>query len=116
MAELSPVTSGSGFKLLVLIAKTEESFDPIVTSLLDAGITGATIVESRGLTAILRLEMPIFSGLAALLPQSTGARMVFSVCSAADIARVEQAIARLPESQRPIGVVLPVERSIGMGG
>ena len=41
-------------RLLILIARTEESFDPLVTALLDAGITGATVLESRGIGAIIR--------------------------------------------------------------
>ena len=62
------LTSGSDTRLLVLIARSEESFDPLVSALLDAGITGATVLESRGLANIIRMEMPIFAGLASLLP------------------------------------------------
>lgn len=100
--------------LLVLIARTEESFDPLVTALLDAGITGATVLESRGLGAIIRSEMPIFAGLAALLPQSTGSRVVLSVATPDRIEALMRFLQQLPRERRPIGVTLPVHQVLGL--
>ena len=101
-------------QLLVLIARTEESFDPVVTALLDAGITGATVVESRGIGAIIRSEMPIFAGLAALLPQATGSRVVLSVARPERIEALLRFIEQLPRERRPIGVTIPVSRVLGL--
>jgi hypothetical protein len=106
--------SAASAQLLVLIARTEESFDPVVTALLDAGITGATVLESRGLGAIIRSEMPIFAGLAALLPQATGSRVILSVASSERIASLLRFIEQLPRERRPIGVTLPVGRVLGL--
>ena len=39
----------SGHRLLILIARNEDAFDPLITGFLDVGITGATIIESRGI-------------------------------------------------------------------
>ncbi len=101
-------------QLLVLIARTEESFDPVVTALLDAGITGATVLESRGMGAIIRSEMPIFAGLAALLPQSTGSRVILSVAAPDRIDAVMRFLQQLPRERRPIGVTLPVQQVLGL--
>lgn len=101
-------------QLLLLIARTEESFDPLVTALLDAGITGATVLESRGLGAIIRSEMPIFAGLAALLPQATGSRVVISVAQPDRIEALMRFLQQLPRERRPIGVTMPVHQVLGL--
>ncbi|MCE9619331.1 MAG: hypothetical protein K8R92_05440 [Planctomycetes bacterium] len=102
-------------RLLVLVARTEESFDPLVTALIDAGIQGATVLESRGLGAIIRSEMPIFAGLASLLPQATGSRVVLSIASRAQIDALMRFMSQLPVERRPLGVTLPVETVMGLG-
>lgn len=101
-------------RLLILIARTEESFDPVVTALLDAGITGATVLESRGIGAIIRAEMPIFAGLAALLPQATGSRVILSIASPDRIASLMRFLDQLPRERRPIGVTLPAQHVLGL--
>lgn len=101
-------------QLLLLIARTEESFDPVVTALLDAGITGATVLESRGIGAIIRSEMPIFAGLAALLPQATGSRVILSIATTDRIAALMRYLDQLPRERRPIGVTLPARQVLGL--
>jgi hypothetical protein len=101
-------------QLLVLIARSEESFDPVVTALLDAGITGATVLESRGLGAIIRAEMPIFAGLASLLPHTTGSRVILSVATVDRIEALTRFLDQLPRERRPIGVTLPVHQVLGL--
>jgi nitrogen regulatory protein P-II 1 len=112
MPEPSP--AGGEVQLLVLIARTEESFDPVVTALLDAGITGATVLESRGIGAIIRSEMPIFAGLAALLPQATGSRVILSIAQPERIAALMRYLDQLPRERRPIGVTLPARQVLGL--
>jgi len=108
----SPARSAA--QLLVLIARTEESFDPVVTALLDAGITGATVLESRGIGAIIRSEMPIFAGLASLLPQATGSRVILSVAPPDRVEALLRFLDQLPRERRPIGVTLPVNQVLGL--
>ena len=96
-------------RLLILIARTEESFDPLVTALLDANIQGATVLESRGLGTIIRSEMPI------LLPQSTGNRVVLSIATRAQIDELMRFLSQLPIERRPIAVTLPLETVMGLG-
>jgi hypothetical protein len=106
--------AAQGTRLLVLIARTEESFDPVVTALLDAGITGATVLESRGIGAIIRAEMPIFAGLAALLPQATGSRVILSIATPERIESLMRFLEQLPRERRPIGVTLPAQQVLGL--
>lgn len=110
----APASGAVPAQLLVLIARTEESFDPVVTALLDSGITGATVLESRGIGAIIRSEMPIFAGLAALLPQATGSRVILSVAPSDRIASLLRFLEQLPRERRPIGVTMPVNQVLGL--
>ena len=100
--------------LLMLVARDEDSFDHLVTGLLDVGITGATVVESRGLGAIIRQDMPIFAGLAALLPQQTGSKVILSITTRGNVEALQRFVEELPESQRPIGAAVPVDQTIGL--
>lgn len=102
--------------LLVLIARNETSFDPLATGLLDVGITGATVLDSKGLGAIVREEMPMFAGLAALLPRETGSRMIVSITTADRIEALRKFLDEMKPSQRPIGAVLPLSATLGLPG
>lgn len=113
----SDVTPPAGDQrvLLVLIASDPNSMDDLLTALLDIGITGATLVESKGMAAVLREEMPIFAGLVALLPGATGSRMLFSVTTLAQAELFLKFIdEELRTDVRPIAVVLPILTSAGL--
>ncbi|MDA0802285.1 MAG: hypothetical protein O2819_00805 [Planctomycetota bacterium] len=93
-------------RLLVGIARSEASFEQLVSILLDAGVPGATVIESRGLASILREELPIYSGLAALLPSATGSRVMLAVCSAHAAETAVRFAQQSPAEERPIIAVL----------
>ena len=100
--------------LLVLVVATPDALDDIVTAMLDFGI-GGTLVESKGLAAHLREEMPIFSGLASLLPRATGSRMVFSVAPREQVEQMLDFIeGEMDHARRPIGVVLSLDKIVGL--
>jgi len=101
-------------RLLILIARDEAVLDEMLAGMLDAGLTGATILESRGLGAILREDTPIFAGLAALLPQHTGSRVVLALTTHANIDRLREFIEEMPREQRPIAIEIPVESAFGI--
>lgn len=103
-------------RLLILIARTEEGFDALVTGLVDVGIAGATVLDSRGLAAIVRDELPIFSGLASLLPTTTGSRVILSMTDETQVKAVLKLVEDLPEGSRPVGAVIPVLQSFGLRG
>ncbi len=110
-----PKQPGEDRVLLVVIASDPTAMDDLFTALLDIGITGATVVESKGMAAVLREEMPIFAGLVALLPSATGSRMLFSIATSEQAASVAEFIENEERSEaRPIAVVLPVIRTVGL--
>lgn len=57
-------------ELLIIILNKEEYFEKIVSILVEAGVSGATILESEGIGHFLAYEVPIFAG----LRQLTGER------------------------------------------
>jgi len=99
---------GSTRRLLILIARSEAALDELVTGMLDVGITGATVVESKGLGAILRQDMPMFAGLAALLPQHTGSRVVISLTTTEEIEQLRTYVDDMEPDQQPIAIAIPV--------
>ncbi len=101
--------------LLIVIASDPTSMDDLLTGLLDIGVTGATLVESKGMAAALREEMPIFAGLVALLPSSTGSRMLFSITTLEQAREVLHFIeTELRADIRPIAVITPVLGTVGL--
>ena len=101
--------------LLVVVASDPGSMDDLLTALLDFGVTGATLVDSKGMATVLREEMPIFSGLAALLPGATGSRMLFSVTTPETATTVLDYITNeVRADARPIAVVVPALSVAGL--
>jgi len=101
-------------RLLITIARDETVLDELVTGMLDVGMSRATVLEAKGLSAILRQDMPIFAGLAALLPPHTGSRVILCVTDTKTLERYKRYLEELPEEQRPIGVVVPVDETFGL--
>ena len=101
--------------LLVVIASNATVFDELLTALLDIGLTGATVVDSKGMGAIIRQEMPIFAGLASMIPEHTGSRMVFSLTEEERASAVFQYIEEeVKPGERPIAFTMPVNRVVGL--
>lgn len=100
--------------LLVIVVASTTMLDDLVTVLLDFGV-GGTVVEAKGLAAILRAEMPIFSGLASLLPEATGSRMVFSVARRSDVEKVMDFLVEgFKPGERPMAFAVGLERVVGI--
>ncbi len=104
--------SGSSQQLLIGIARSESGFEQLVNVFLDAGVPGGTVIESRGLASILREELPIFSGLAALLPAASGSRVLLAIAPAAAADTALRFARQLPASDRPIIAALPLAGSV----
>lgn len=100
-------------RMVVLVARAEDTFEAVMTALLDAGVSGATVIESRGLGAVLRTDLPIFTGLAALLPGDSGSRMIVSFCTRAHVETLLRHLSAMPVDQRPVGAVIPVDGFFG---
>jgi nitrogen regulatory protein P-II 1 len=65
--------------LLVLVLNREESLDEVLEAFVEAGITGATIVDSVGMGRTLAYRIPIFAGLRKSIKTSDYNKMIFSV-------------------------------------
>ncbi|MFZ4641709.1 MAG: hypothetical protein ACOYMU_00005, partial [Phycisphaerales bacterium] len=57
-----------GMRLVILLVQHGQAFEAVINAVLDAGIVDASVVESQSLSSIMSKDMPIFAGLAALLP------------------------------------------------
>lgn len=101
------------FRLMVIILDQPQLIDDILTGFLDLGVPGATIIESRGMGEIIRRDMPIFAGLAALFPENTGSRVLLSVLPKSLIdpvlKLVEEVVGDMEGRQSAVCFTLPVE-------
>ena len=82
--------------LVCIIKRSRVLIDQIMTGFMEIGVTGATLIEGRGMGQIVKQDVPIFSGLAELFPGGeTDSSMIFSVVDEevleAAVAVVEQA-------------------------
>lgn len=109
MAEVS-----SQMRLLVILVQHGQAFDAVINAVLDAGIVDATVVESQSLASIMSKDMPIFAGLAALLPQAVGSRAIFILCQLDKASTLLEFMREIPKDDRPIAAVFPVEHFLGL--
>ncbi len=49
-------------KLLVFILNNEEYLEEVLEAYIEAGVTGATIIDSEGMGRFLTYEVPLFAG------------------------------------------------------
>lgn len=100
--------------LLVLIVPTPGVMDELATALVDIGAPG-TVLESKGLMSIMREEMPIFGGLASMLPETTGSKVVLSLTTRSVAGEVMEMLEReFNATDRPIGVAVPAALTGGL--
>jgi len=105
-------------KLFVIILDQPQLIDELLTGFLDIGVRGATVIESRGMGAIVRQDMPVFAGLADLFGEQTGSRMIFSVMPESLVERVmqlvEEVTGHLDQPNSAVCFTLPVEQFRGI--
>lgn len=97
--------------LLLLLIPEPTSLAEIVPELIDLGIR-ATAIETKGLAALLRENLPMFSGVAAMLPEAPAGRLL--ICLTAESA-ARKVLALLAEHKRtdhpPLGIILKVQEA-----
>jgi nitrogen regulatory protein PII len=106
-------------QLLVAVINHAELVDDVLAGFVELGITGATVLESKGMGRVLAQEVPIFAGLRTLNTRSrTANRTIFCV---ADDAKVREAIRMIEETcgdmgEAGMGIVftLPVSHVVGL--
>lgn len=105
--------------LLVCILKDYVAVEQILLGLLEIGVTGATVIEGRGMGQIIGGEMPIFAGLRGLFPGSTSDSQVLVVATERVKARraldlIEQVAGSLDQPGTGVAFLLPLEHIVGL--
>ncbi len=72
--------------LLVVLAANNTALEEAVPVLIDLGLA-TTVLHAKPLSSVLREEIPVFAGLASLLPQAPESRMLLSVTTAGTAAK-----------------------------
>ena len=106
-------------QLLVAVINREECIESLLAGFVELGITGATVIDSRGMGRVLSREVPIFAGVRTLMERSRPAnRTIFCVV---DDAKIDDAIAMIQEACGSManpgaGIIftLPVSRVVGL--
>jgi nitrogen regulatory protein PII len=106
-------------QLLIAVINHEECVDDIIAGFVELGITGATIVETKGMGRVLSREVPIFAGIQSLSERSrAGNRTIFCVVAEekidAAIALIQEICGNLDVPGAGIVFTLPVGRVVGL--
>ncbi|MBL8746429.1 MAG: hypothetical protein JNK58_08760 [Phycisphaerae bacterium] len=64
--------------LLIVLATSTSHLEDAVAVLIDLGIA-ATVIQTKPLSTVLRDEVPVFAGLASMLPRMPESRLVVSI-------------------------------------
>ncbi len=106
-------------KLLLVILNREEFLDQVLSAMVEAGILGASVIESTRITDILMHEVPIFAGLRQFARKGrTHNRIILALVE--DKEKVEDLVSILREEnidfekeETGFLLLLPVEEIIG---
>ncbi|MCD6521584.1 hypothetical protein J7K56_02295 [Candidatus Calescamantes bacterium] len=107
-------------KLLIIVLNREEILDDLLQSMVEAGIFGATIVESVRLAEVIASEIPIFAGLRKMMGGGRKFnRMIFAIVEEEEA--VDELVNILKESgidfskeETGVMLLLPVEKIWGV--
>ena len=106
-------------QLLVAVINHEECVDDILAGFVEVGITGATVIESRGMGRVLSHDVPIFAGVRSLDERSRATnRTIFLVAEDgkldAAVAIIQEICGSIEVPGRGIIFTVPVGRVIGL--
>ncbi len=107
-------------KLLVVVVNATEMLEEVLEGLIEAGVSGATVVDSVGMGHIIE-DVPLFAGMRNLFRSARPRNnVIFSVIGDAQAREtldvLEKILGCSHEAGKGIAFVLPIEASIGMGG
>lgn len=105
--------------LLVCILKDYRLVEDVLLAFVEAGVTGATVIEARGMGQIICNELPIFAGLRGMFPGAAmDSHVITSVMPRGKAFTCLDLVERIagPFDQPGSGIVftLPVERVVGL--
>lgn len=105
-------------KLVFIILDDPQLVEELVMGLVELGVKGATVVESRGMGEIIRQDMPVFAGLASLFPETSHSMMVISVMPADLVESVyelaEEVVGHLDGAHSGVCFSVPVDDFRGL--
>ena len=109
----------NSMQLLIAVINEPEKLDEILAGFIEIGITGATILSSEGMGALLSHDIPVFAGLKTLINRSRPQNR--TILSVVDESLVDPAIALLQEvcgnlavPATGIAFTIPIGRVIGL--
>lgn len=106
-------------KLLVFVLNQEELLEEILEAFIEAGISGATILDSEGMGRFLTYEVPLFSDFREFMKGNKPYnKTIFSVVEEEKIKKVEELIEKICGSLSDPGTgilfTLPVDYVKGL--
>lgn len=67
-------------EILFCILKSQQQVEAILTAFMEIGITGASVIESKGMAQVLTEQVPIFAGFKSLFAgEGSDSQMIVSV-------------------------------------
>ena len=108
-------------EMLLVVVKDYRQLDMILEGFIELGISGATVIDARGMAQILRADVPIFAGLSSLFPGgSSDSHVIMSVLEGHRVEEVgrliEDVCGDFSEPGSGIMFSLPVLRVRGLAG
>ena len=105
-------------KLLFVVVNSPEKLDEVLEGLVEAGVTGATVVDSVGMGHLLE-SMPLFAGMRGMFRSShSHNQVIFSVVAdtlAVEVMGVMEQILDCAHGKgRGIAFTVPVDSAIGV--
>jgi nitrogen regulatory protein P-II 1 len=107
-------------KLLVFILNDEECLEEVLEAYVEAGVTGATIIDSEGMGRFLAYEVPLFAGFKEFMkgnkPYNKTILSVIRNESTIERAKalVEEVVGKLENPGTGIMFTLPVDWAAGL--
>ena len=115
-----PVRVEDLVQLLIVVINEEEKLDPILSGMVELGITGATVINSEGMGRVLSHDVPIFAGLETLALRSRPRNQtIFSVIREDDkvggvLKLLKEILGDLDDPGTGIAFTIPISRVVGL--
>jgi nitrogen regulatory protein P-II 1 len=105
-------------KLLLIVLNSSDKLEDVLEGLLEAGVTGATVIDSVGMGRIIE-DVPLFAGMRSVFRAAKPHNnMIFSVITDAQVAEtmavLEKILCCSQEKGRGIAFTIPIDSAIGL--
>ncbi len=106
-------------ELFICILKDYRRLDELLLAFLEIGVTGATVVEGRGMGQIIGSEVPIFASLRGLFPGSAQNSHIISCVIEERLVepcfeKVERVLGPLNQAGKGIAFTVPIGQVRGL--